>query len=200
MCDPATLAVMTTAATSAASAVEGAISSIGAISASTAGSLATGLSIAGTATQFAAGMQQAKTTNQQAQQANIDANVNAGWQGLREGQQYAYNVKSLNEQGYDETIKAKQNIGAGIASAGASGVGGLTLGALVSDAEQQGATSQNRINAKKEDLKTSYRSNIQGIDAAARSTINSNPYDPGPSVLGLAIKSAGTWAEYKAGK
>lgn len=152
--------------------------------------LVTALSVASSAAAFAGQSQAANEQNARNLQAQTDASVAAGWRYYDEGQRFAYNAKAIQQDGYDLSIKARENRASGIASAGTAGVSGLTLGSLVADTFQKEAENKNRLATKREDLGSAYTSTVKSIEAGAQSTINSLPYDPGPSVLGLAINVA----------
>jgi hypothetical protein len=157
--------------------------------------LITAVAVASQAVGFAGQVSEANAENARSMAANRDAGLAAGWKYSDEGKRYAYDAKNLQQEGYDLTIKARENMGAGIASAGSSGVGGLTLGALVSDSKQKAAENLSRIATKKDDARDSYIANTKSIEAQNKSVINSNPMNPGPSLLNLAIGVAEPIAE-----
>lgn len=156
------------------------------------------LMVAQAGAQYVAGVNEANATNANNLQQQMDSGLAAGWQYADENRRFAYNSKALQQEGYDLAIKSRENVATGITSAASSGVGGLTLGSLVADAKQKGAENQNRIQTKREDLRSSLASNIQSIYAQNKSVINATPMDSGPSALGLAIDMGTAYVTGKA--
>ena len=148
--------------------------------------VAVGSSVAG----YAADSQATATANAQAAAMHRDASIAAGYKYMDEGRRLAYDAKALQQEGYDLAIKSRENIGAGIASAGSSGIAGLSLGALVSNSNQKNAENMSRIDTKREDMGMAYESNVKSYEAEARSAINANPFRAGPSLLNLGIDVA----------
>lgn len=149
----------------------------------------TAMAIASAGAQQMAGVSAANATNAMNLQIQKDAGQAAGWQYADLGRKTSFEAKSLNQEGYDLTMKARENMGTGVASAGSSGVQGLTLGSLVSNSLQKTAENNNRIETKRGDALNSFVSNAASIAAGNRSVINSTPMDPGPSLLNLAINA-----------
>ena len=148
--------------------------------------VAVGSSVAG----YAADSQATAAANANAAAMHRDASIAAGYKYMDEGRRLSYDAKQLQQEGYDLAIKARENTGAGIASAGASGIAGLSLGALVSNSLQKNAENMSRIDTKREDLGMGYESNVKSYEAEARSAINSTPFRAGPSLLNLGIDVA----------
>lgn len=162
--------------------------------------LVTALSVGSAVTGYVGQANAAEAENAANLQAQLDAGYAAGWKYADEGKRFTYNARELQQQGYDLAIKARENLGTGMASAGSAGVAGLTLGALVSNSEQKAAENTNRLATKREDLGNSYVSNVKSIEAGNMSVINSTPMNPGANPLNLAIGVATPIAKSDWGK
>lgn len=153
------------------------------------------IGMASSVANFAAQSQATAAYNAQAKAAHRDASIAAGYKYLDEGRRFAYDAKALQQQGYDLAIDAREKMGAGVASAGAAGVEGISLGSMVSATAQKAAEGASRLDTQREDLGLGYESNVKSYEAEARSTINSMPFRAGPSLLGLGIDMASSFVD-----
>ena len=153
------------------------------------------IGMASSAASFIAEQQATAAYNANARAAHRDASIAAGYKYMDEGRRFAFDAKQLQQEGYDLAIESREAVGTGMASAGSAGVQGLTLGSLLSNTLQKSAENTSRLDTKREDLDLAYDSNVKSYEAEARSTINSMPLRAGPSILGLGINMASSFAD-----
>jgi len=184
MCiDPVSLAAAGTAIGSAASS---AATAIGA----SAGSLSTALSIGSSVAGFV-GQQQAAGAANTASLANAQS-ANIAAQGKYEDEQrkYIYDSRALQQQGYDATLKGREAVATGVATAGSSGVSGISVENILAAARQQTAENISRVNTKQDDLFNSYQSRVDTYEAEALGRQAAAPMRSGPSPLALGLNIA----------
>lgn len=104
---------------------------------------------------------------------------------------FVYNSRSVQQEGYKAAMEARQSAGTAVASAGSSGTGGISVGNIFAAINQQGAENQSRIRTKQDDLKSSYKSEVDSAEAEARARIASvqpaNPMNLGLNILSSVI-------------
>jgi uncharacterized membrane protein len=147
---------------------------------------------------YAGQVQQTNAYNEAAAQNAVNASLAAQRKYEDEGRSLVYDTKRNMQEGYDAEMKARQARGTAIASAGGSGldISGITVGAILSDINQQNAINQGNVSAKQDDMIAGTKSRNRSYEAEAQGRINSMPFKATPSPLGLAINLAGIGAEY----
>lgn len=134
------------------------------------------------------GQAQAANAQNEAALANAqNASIAAGYKYADNHARYIYNSKDLQRQAYKATMEGRAHVGSGVASAGAAGVTGLSLNALIADQRRQTAENAYVASAKRDDLYQSVILDDKSIEAEAQGRIASMPMTSGPSPLGLAI-------------
>lgn len=102
---------------------------------------------------------------------------------------FVFNSRSLQQEGYKAEMEKREAAGTAVASAGSSGVGGISVGSILAAVNQQGAENQARVRTKQDDLQSSYTSDVKTIEAEARNrTASVQPANP--MNLGLNILSS----------
>jgi hypothetical protein len=136
-----------------------------------------------------------KAYNSQAKQNAVNASVAASHNYELEGRRYSYDIRQMQQEGFQQAMKARQATGTAIASAGSSGLegSGHTVNAILSDIDQQEAINEANTATKMEDRREGYTSAVQHYEAEAQGRINSMPLKSTPSPLGaiLGIATAG---------
>lgn len=103
--------------------------------------------------------------------------------------QYSYNARSTQQEGYKAAMEGRQSAGTAKASAGSSGVGGVSIGNIIASINQDAAENQARVQTKFDDLRSSYKSKVDTAEAEARGRIASVQPANGMN-LGLNILSS----------
>jgi hypothetical protein len=143
----------------------------------------------GAVAQFAGQKQATDDYNAQAAAAHRDAEIAATNKYKDLDTKYVYNAKSLNQEGYNAALKAREEIATGVASAGSSGVdaSSITLQNLVNSTKTQAATNESNIQSKRDDNKDTLIANDASVQAEAQQRINSIPFKRGPNPLSLML-------------
>lgn len=102
---------------------------------------------------------------------------------------YVYNARATQQEGYSAAMKSREAAGTAVASAGTSGVGGVSVANIFAGINQQGAENQSRVRTKQDDLRTSYKGEVDTAEAEARNRIASVQPANGMN-LGLNILSS----------
>lgn len=116
----------------------------------------------------------------QANEQNAAAAANAQSANLAAQSKYddlqrrsVYNARATQQEGYKATMDAREAAGTATASAGSSGVGGVSISNIIASINQQGAENNARVRTKMDDLQDSYRSEVKTVQAEARNRIAS---------------------------
>lgn len=102
---------------------------------------------------------------------------------------YVYNARATQQEGYKAEIEKREAAGTAVASAGSSGVGGISVSSILAAVNQQGAENMARVRTKQDDLESSYTSDTKSVEAEAMGRIASVPRS-NPMNLGLNILSS----------
>lgn len=86
---------------------------------------------------------------------------------------YVYNARDTQQQGYKAAMDARDSAATAVASAGSSGVGGISVSNIFAAINQIGAENEARVRTKQDDLETSYKSEVDTAEAEARGRIAS---------------------------
>jgi hypothetical protein len=151
--------------------------------------LAAGQAVVG----FVGQQQAANAQNATAAAAHQSASLAAQRQYEDEQRRYRFDAKATQMEGYDAVMRGRQAASTVAASAGASGfdMGSLSVSSILAAEAQKTAANIAKVDAKQEDLKTSYEAKVDSYEAQAQGRINSMPFKAGPNPLGLAINLAG---------
>lgn len=112
---------------------------------------------------------------------------------------FVYNSRATQQEGYSAAMKARESAGTAVASAGSSGVGGVSIASVLANINQEGAENQARVRTKQDDLKASYTSQVDSVEAEARSRIASvqpaNGFNLGLNILSNLVPKNKTYSE-----
>lgn len=148
-----------------------------------------GMQMLGQVAGFAGQQHQTDLYNAAARQNAINASVAATHQYEDEGRKFIYNMREVQQEGYQAVMKGRQAVGTTVASAGGAGfdASSISVGDIISAENQKTAWSVDNIRTKQDDQKNVLKSSEDSEYAQAQGRINSMPFKEGPSALGLAI-------------
>lgn len=186
MCiDPVSLAAIGTAAASAVSSV-----------ASVAGPLSTALSIGGSVAGFASQQQAANAANTASLANAQNANLAAQRKYEDEQRKLIYDTRALQQKGYDATMKGREAVATGVASASTSGVSGISVDSILAAARQQTAENMSRVQFNMDDATAAYEGRVDAYEAEAVGRAASMPMKSGPNVASLGLNIVGDLVDY----
>lgn len=150
------------------------------------------ISAASSVVGFVGAAAQANAQNQAALNNAASANLAAERKYEDTQRQYTYEARRTQQEGYSAAMKSREAAGTAFASAGSSGVGGISVGNILAAINQQGAENASRVTTKMDDLRAGYTSQVDSYKAEAEGRANSIPRSSGPNplALGLNIVSA----------
>lgn len=146
---------------------------------------------------FVGQQQQASAANAQAAQNAALAREAASLKYSTAQRNFSANSRATNREAFDAELKARDAKAKGNASAGDSGVTGISLTNLIAEVDQRNADNLGRVQDKKDNLLQTYKTTTFGAEQEARARIASMPMTDGPNPLGLAINLAGAAYENK---
>lgn len=183
MCiDPVSLAAIGTAVGTAASSATAAVGG--------AGALTTALSIGSTLVGFVDKQISTGAANTASLANAQSANIAAQRKYEDEQRKYIYDSRALQQQGYDASLKGREAVATGMATAGSSGISGISVDNILAAARQQTAENISRVNTKQDDLFNSYQSKVDTYEAEALGRQDASPMRSGPNPLALGLNIA----------
>lgn len=138
---------------------------------------------------------QANAQNQAALNNAQSANLAAERKYEDAQRQYVYEARRTQQEGYSAAMKSREAAGTALASAGTSGVGGLSVGNILAAINQQGAENASRVSTKMDDLRAGYTSQVDSYKAEAQGRANSIPMSAGPNPLALGLNIVSSFAK-----
>ena len=150
----------------------------------------TALSMAGSVAQYSGQQAATNAYNASAAQNAMSASVAATRKYNDEEARTYYDMLSINKEGYKNAMRGREALGMARASAGSSGVGGISVDNIFAAVKQQAAENEGNIQLKREDRMLARDSRMDTYEAEAQGRINSMPYKAGPDPLALGINLA----------